>query len=65
MLDPGEMISQEDALAAASIGGSLSMGIGNNGLCPGAPATFCVVDGDPFSDSSRVEQTWIDGVRVY
>jgi predicted amidohydrolase YtcJ len=65
MLDPDEMISREDALAAASIGGSLSMGMNNEGLCAGAPATFCVVDGDPFSDSSRVVQTWIDGVRAY
>ncbi len=65
MLDPDERLSQEDALAAASIGGSLSMGMANGGLCTGAPATFCVVDGDPFSDASRVIQTWIDGVRVY
>jgi len=65
LLAPDEMISREDALAAVSIGGSLSMGIANDGLCPGAPATFCVVDGDPFSDSSRVIETWIDGARVY
>jgi len=64
MLDPGERLSPEDALTAASIGGSLSMGIGNDGLCAGAPATFCIVDGDPFDDSSRVVQTWIDGVMV-
>lgn len=65
MLDPDERISREEALAAVSIGGSLSVGIGNDGLSEGAPATFCIVDGDPFSDSSRVAQTWIDGVRVY
>jgi predicted amidohydrolase YtcJ len=65
MLDPDERISREDALAAATIGGSLSVGIGNDGLSEGAPATFCIVNGDPFSDSSSVIQTWIDGVRVF
>lgn len=64
-LDADEAIGREEALAAATIGGSLSLGNRNDGLCLGAPATFCVVDGDPFSDSSRVVQTWIDGVRVY
>jgi predicted amidohydrolase YtcJ len=64
-LDPEEGISREEALSAATIGGSLSMGNRNDGLAPGAPATFCVLDGDPFSDSTRVVQTWIDGVRAY
>jgi predicted amidohydrolase YtcJ len=65
MLDPDERISREDALAAATIGGSISVGTGNDGLSEGAPATFCIVNGDPFSDSSSVIQTWIDGVRVF
>lgn len=64
-LDPEESISPEEALAAATIGGSLSMGNGNEGLKTGGPAHFCIVSDDPFSDSSRVVQTWIDGVRAY
>ena len=60
-----EAITKEQALTAASIGGSLSMGNRNDGLVTGAPATFCIVSGDPFLDTSSVVQTWIDGRRVY
>lgn len=65
VFDPDERISQVQALAAGTFGGSSSLGLKNNGLIEGAPATFCVVDGDPFSDMSRVVQTWIDGKRAY
>jgi hypothetical protein len=64
ILDPEERISKFQALTAGTIGGSRSLGLKNNGLVEGAPATFCVVDGDPFADSSRVVQTWIDGKRA-
>ena len=65
IFDPDERISQTQALAAGTIGGAVSLGVKNDGLNAGAPATFCVVDGDPFSDTSRVVQTWIDGKRAY
>lgn len=65
IFDPDERISEADSLAAVTFGGSDSMGIGNQGLQSGAPATFCIVDGDPFAESSRVVQTWIDGKRAY
>jgi predicted amidohydrolase YtcJ len=65
VFDPEERISEVQALAAATFGGSSSLGLKNDGLIEGAPATFCVVDKDPFSDTSRVVQTWIGGKRVY
>jgi predicted amidohydrolase YtcJ len=65
VFDPEESISEIQALTAGTIGGSHSLGIKNEGLIEGSPATFCVVDGDPFSDSSRVVQTWIDGKRAF
>jgi predicted amidohydrolase YtcJ len=65
MFDPGEAINKIEALTAGTIGGSRSLGLKNDGLVEGAPATFCVVDGDPFSDNSRVVQTWIDGKRAF
>lgn len=65
MFDPGEAISEIEALTAGTIGGSRSLGLKNDGLVEGAAATFCVVDGDPFSDNSRVVQTWIDGKRAF
>lgn len=65
IFDPDERISEVQALTAGTMGGGSSLGLKNEGLSEGAPATFCVVDGDPFSDTSRVVQTWIDGERVY
>jgi predicted amidohydrolase YtcJ len=60
-----EKINQILALAAGTIGGSASLGMKNKGLNAGEPATFCVVDGDPFLDTSRVAQTWIDGKKAF
>lgn len=65
VFDPDERISEVHALTAGTIGGSRSLGLTNHGLKEGETATFCVVDGDPFSDASRVVETWIDGQRVY
>ncbi len=65
MLDPGERIRPKEALAAATAGGSLSLGLRHEGLAAGAPATFCIASGDPFQEESRIEQTWIDGVRAF
>ena len=65
VFDPDERISEVQALAAGTFGGSSSLGLKNDGLIEGAPATFCVVDKNPFSDTSRVVQTWIDGKRAY
>ena len=65
VFDPDERISKVQALAAGTFGGSSSLGLKNDGLIEGTPATFCVVDKDPFSDTSRVVQTWIDGNRVW
>jgi predicted amidohydrolase YtcJ len=64
MLDPDERISPVQALSAGTIGGSRSLGLKNDGLVEGAPATFCVTDKDPFDDTSRVVQVWIDGRRA-
>jgi hypothetical protein len=65
VFDPDEAISEIEALTAGTIGGGRSLGVKNEGLNEGEPATFCVVDGDPFSDRSRVVQTWIDGKRAF
>lgn len=65
MFDPEESISEIEALTAGTIGASSSLGLQNKGLNEGEPATFCIVDGNPFSDTSRVVQTWIDGKRVF
>ncbi|HOS96034.1 MAG TPA: amidohydrolase family protein [Deltaproteobacteria bacterium] len=64
LFDPGEGISEFEALAAATTGAGRSLGIDNPGLVEGSPATFCIVEGYPFRDSSRVVQTWIDGVQA-
>jgi predicted amidohydrolase YtcJ len=65
VFDEDEKISQTQALAAGTFGGSASLGMKNKGLNAGEPATFCIVDGDPFLDTSRVVQTWIDGKKAF
>lgn len=65
VFDPDERISEVQALGAGTFGGSSSLGLKNDGLTEGTPATFSVVDKNPFSDTSRVVQTWIDGKRAY
>lgn len=57
-------IRPKEALAAATAGGSLSLELRHENLAAGAPATFCIASGDPFQEESRIEQTWIDGVRA-
>ncbi|HOJ14217.1 MAG TPA: amidohydrolase family protein [Deltaproteobacteria bacterium] len=64
VFDPGERISAQEALTAGTEGAAHSLGIDWQGLVEGVPATFCVVDGDPFQDTSKVVQTWIDGVQA-
>jgi predicted amidohydrolase YtcJ len=63
--DASSWLSREDAIAAIREAVSArSLEIDNPCLANGAPAAFCIVDGDPFSDSGRVVRTWIDGVRA-
>jgi adenine deaminase len=34
-------------------------------LTPGKDADFVILSGDPFSVYTRVEETWVEGVKVF
>jgi len=60
-------MSREGALRALTIEGAKMMDLGDRvgSLTPGKDADFIVLDGDPFSVYTRVQETWIDGERVF
>lgn len=62
-----EGMSREMALRALTLNGAVMMDIDNRvgSLETGKDADFVILSGDPFSVYTHVEQTWIDGEKVW
>jgi imidazolonepropionase-like amidohydrolase len=62
-----EGMSREMALKALTINGAMMMDIDDRvgSLDPGKDADFVILSGDPFSVYTHVEQTWIEGEKVW
>ncbi len=60
-------MSREKALEALTLAGARMMDLDDRigSLEPGKDADFILLNGDPFSVYTHVEQTWIDGVKVF
>jgi imidazolonepropionase-like amidohydrolase len=60
-------MSREGALASLTLNGARMLGLQDRigSLEPGKDADFLILSGDPLSVYTRVEETWIDGVRVF
>jgi len=60
-------MSREGALAALTHNGAVMLDLGDRvgSLAPGKDADFIVLSGDPLSVRSRVEQTWVEGRKVF
>lgn len=60
-------LSRETALESLTIQGAKMMDLEDRvgSLVEGKDADFLILDGDPFSVYTHVQETWIDGVRVY
>ncbi len=60
-------MSREAALEALTINGARMMDLGDRigTLEPGKDADFIVLSGDPLSVYTHVEQTWIEGEKVF
>ena len=60
-------MSREKALEALTIAGARMMDLDQRigSLEPGKDADFILLDGDPFSVYTKVQGTWVDGVRVF
>jgi imidazolonepropionase-like amidohydrolase len=60
-------MSRDAALRALTLAGAEMMDLQDRigSLEPGKDADFIILSGDPLSVYTRVEQTWIDGIRVF
>lgn len=60
-------MSRGKALEALTLAGAKMMDLDNRigSLKPGKDADFVILSGDPFSTYTKVEQTWIEGVKVF
>jgi predicted amidohydrolase YtcJ len=65
-LQPGQALSREQAVRAATVTAAASLGApGAGGICPGEPADLAICDGDPFAPATRVTQTWVAGTVAW
>jgi imidazolonepropionase-like amidohydrolase len=62
-----EGMSREKALEALTIAGARMMDIDHRvgSLAPGKDADFIILSGDPFSVYTHVEQTWVEGEKIW
>jgi imidazolonepropionase-like amidohydrolase len=60
-------MSREKALEALTLAGARMLGLDHlvGSLAPGKDADFVVLSGDPLSIYTRVEETWVEGVKVF
>ena len=60
-------VSEVEALKMVTLNPAIQLGISDRvgSLEPGKDADFVVWSGHPLSSTSVVEQTWVDGVKVY
>jgi len=60
-------LTREKALEALTLAGARMLDLSDRigSLETGKDADFVVLTGDPFSVYTRVEQTWIEGVKVF
>ncbi len=60
-------MSRAGALKALTLAGAEMMDLGGRigSLEPGKDADFVVLSGDPLSTYSKVEQTWVEGKKVF
>jgi imidazolonepropionase-like amidohydrolase len=60
-------LSREGALRSLTLAGAEMLDLGDRvgSLTPGKDADFIILSGDPFSVYTRVEQTWVEGEKVF
>lgn len=60
-------MSRQKALEAVTLAGAMMLDLNNRigSLKPGKDADFIILSGDPLSVYTHVEETWIEGTRVF
>ncbi|MEX0661468.1 MAG: amidohydrolase family protein [Balneolaceae bacterium] len=60
-------MSREKALEALTIANARMLGLDDRigSLEEGKDADFLILDGDPFSVYTQVQETWVDGIKVW
>ena len=60
-----EGMSREKAIEALTLAGARMMDLGSRvgSLEKGKDADFIILNGDPFSTYTKVEQTWVEGIK--
>lgn len=60
-------MSREKALEALTLAGARMLDLDDRigSLTPGKDADFVILSGDPFSVYTRVQETWVEGERVF
>ena len=65
-LQPDQALSRQEAVRAATVTAAAALGApGAGGLQPGQPADLVICDGDPFTQATRVTQTWVAGTVAW
>jgi len=60
-------LDRDTALKSLTLNGAIMLGLAERvgSLTAGKDADFILLDGDPLSVYTRVQQTWVEGVKVY
>jgi predicted amidohydrolase YtcJ len=64
-LQPGQALTEQEAVRAATVAAAASLGLPGGGLTAGQPADLVVCTGHPFAPGTRIAQTWIAGQQAW
>ena len=64
-LQPGQALTEQEAVRAATVTAAASLGLPAGGLTAGQPADLAICNGHPFTPRTRITQTWFAGQQAW